>query len=783
MNKMTDQPIHLLLVEDSPTDALFLQEALAQVPSAQFRLTHRERLAEALDHLSQEPCDVILLDLGLPDSQGLGTLVKLLEQTPRTPIVVLTGLEDEALGVQLIQAGAQDYLVKGQVSSSLLLRSVRYAIERKQVQVELSSRVRQQAAVAELGQRALASSEQITLFVEATTLVAQTLGVEYSHVLELLPDQDTLRWRAGLGQPAGLVDQERFEFQSDSHLGHTLLASEPVIVTDFRTETRFKEAAWLLDAGVVSGMSVVIEGQEWPFGILGVYTRQLQQFSQDDIHFLQAVAHILAAAVERQRVEAALQNSIQEFEIAYRQAIIYAQELNEEVKERKQAEAKVLHLNVELEQRVIERTMQLSAANAELARAARLKDEFLANMSHELRTPLNAILGLSEALLKQTANLLSERQLNSLRLIEESGHHLLALINDILDVSKIEAGRFDLQLGPVSVEAICQVSLQFVRQAALKKGINIAFQTFSASITMQADGRRLKQILINLLSNAVKFTPQGGQVGLEVTTEPDQDVIHFTVWDTGIGISQADLAQLFKPFVQLDSSLSRQYEGTGLGLVLISRLAELHRGSVSVTSEVGQGSRFTVSLPGREILEIGKLVEPVAMVQDGVTSPRSPDRVDLMPRLSPPVREGEQEKGALTNLDSPQLKPPLILLVEDNEANIQFLTDYLTDEDYRIVVARNGLEAIERVKEDRPALVLMDIQMPGMDGLEATRRIRAGVELADIPIVALTALTMPGDRERCLAAGANDYVSKPVSLGKLVSLIETYLEPIRVRED
>jgi CheY-like chemotaxis protein len=154
-----------------------------------------------------------------------------------------------------------------------------------------------------------------------------------------------------------------------------------------------------------------------------------------------------------------------------------------------------------------------------------------------------------------------------------------------------------------------------------------------------------------------------------------------------------------------------------------------------------------------------------------------------MPRLSPPVREGEQEKGALTNLDSPQLKPPLILLVEDNEANIQFLTDYLTDEDYRIVVARNGLEAIERVKEDRPALVLMDIQMPGMDGLEATRRIRAGVELADIPIVALTALTMPGDRERCLAAGANDYVSKPVSLGKLVSLIETYLEPIRVRED
>jgi CheY-like chemotaxis protein len=238
--------------------------------------------------------------------------------------------------------------------------------------------------------------------------------------------------------------------------------------------------------------------------------------------------------------------------------------------------------------------------------------------------------------------------------------------------------------------------------------------------------------------------------------EPDQGVIHFTVWDTGIGITAADLTQLFKPFVQLDSSLSRQYEGTGLGLVLVSRLAELHQGSVSVESDgrPGRGSRFTVSLPGQSREKGSKAPEPMEAGPD-------------------PIPPSIAAKSGARHL--PRMEPALILLAEDNEANIRFMTECLTDEGYRIVVARNGLEAIERVREEQPALVLMDIQMPGLDGLEVTRRIRAEAQLANLPIIALTALAMPGDQERCLAAGANDYVSKPFRMNQLVNLIETYL--------
>ncbi len=394
-----------------------------------------------------------------------------------------------------------------------------------------------------------------------------------------------------------------------------------------------------------------------------------------------------------------------------------------------------------------------------MARAARLKDEFLASMSHELRTPLNAILGLSEALQEEVYGPLSEKQFKSLHRIEESGRHLLALINDILDVSKIEAGKLELEIGPVSVESVCRASLGLIKQTAHKKQLKVSSTFDSQVTTIQADGRRLKQILVNLLSNAVNFTPEGGTIGLEVVGDAENEAVHLTVWDTGIGISQEDLPRLFQPFVQLDSSLSRQYAGTGLGLALVHRMAEMHRGSVSMESQKGEGSRFTVSLPWRESVK---------------------DSRDKGPKL--------QDEGlSVTNLRSLTFQPsdlqPLILLAEDNEDNINTLLDYLQVKGYRVIVARNGHEAIERAREKRPDVILMDIQMPGMDGLEATRHIRADADastglstgLAAVPIIALTALAMPGDRERCLEAGANEYLSKPVSLRGLVKVIETQL--------
>ncbi len=265
--------------------------------------------------------------------------------------------------------------------------------------------------------------------------------------------------------------------------------------------------------------------------------------------------------------------------------------------ERVAAEQRLRDERATLADRVAERTAALSAANLELARAARLKDEFLAAMSHELRTPLNAILGLAEALQEEIYGKTNDRQRKALHTIERSGYHLLELINDVLDVAKIGAGRMELEMRPVHVPTICESSLRLVRRDALKKQLKVRLEIDEDVTHLQADERRLKQILVNLLSNAVKFTPDGGQIALEVHGDADRQQVEFVVWDTGIGIGGEDLQRLFEPFVQLDSRLSRQYPGTGLGLALVHQMAHLHGGSVSVESELGRGSRFVVCLP------------------------------------------------------------------------------------------------------------------------------------------------------------------------------------------
>jgi signal transduction histidine kinase/ActR/RegA family two-component response regulator len=443
------------------------------------------------------------------------------------------------------------------------------------------------------------------------------------------------------------------------------------------------------------------------------------------------------------------QDNLQQVKTAYEQMKIYAQELKAEILERRRAEAALAEERALLAERISERTAELSAANIELARAARLKDEFLASMSHELRTPLNGILGMTETLQEEIYGPLNERQLKALQRVEESGRHLLALINDILDLSKIEAGKFDLQIGPTPLEAVCEASLRLIKQEAHKKRLKIAASIDASVTTIQADKRRLKQILVNLLSNAVKFTPAGGQIGLEVVGLPDLQVVHLTVWDQGIGIAPEDMDRLFKPFVQLDSTLARQYEGSGLGLALVYRMVEMHGGSVTAESEIGQGSRFTVSLPW----QAGDALETM-------------DENEDQPKL--PAMEQATH--------SPDPGGPVVLLVEDNEVLIETVVDYLQNKGYRLIVAQNGENAIAQASLKQPDLILMDIQMPGMDGLEATRRLRADPTLAAIPIIALTALAMPGDRERCLEAGANEYLSKPVSLKRMVAVIETQLQ-------
>jgi CheY-like chemotaxis protein/two-component sensor histidine kinase len=336
-------------------------------------------------------------------------------------------------------------------------------------------------------------------------------------------------------------------------------------------------------------------------------------------------------------------------------------------------------------------------------------------------------LGLSEALQEGIYGELTAKQQDVLRTVITSGTHLLELINGILDLAKIGAGKMELTLAPVDLAAVVQASLQIIGQMAHQKNLHLVSSIDSTVGRLQADARCLTQILINLLSNAVKFTPTGGTIGIDVAGNAVEQVVRCTVWDTGIGIAEEDLTRIFQPFVQLDGRLSRRFAGTGLGLALVARLVDLHGGSISVTSTMGQGSRFTVTLPWSRV----DTETDVAM-----SEARGSDQ--------DPIPSGDQARQ------------PCILVVEDNPANLTMVTDYLTIKGYEVIVAREGAEAVAQTREAHPDVIVMDMQMPGMDGLEAVRRIRADPTVARIPIIALTALAMPSDREHCFAAGVDD---------------------------
>ena len=395
---------------------------------------------------------------------------------------------------------------------------------------------------------------------------------------------------------------------------------------------------------------------------------------------------------------------------------------------------------------------QLLRTNEQLARATRMKDEFLANMSHELRTPLNAILGMTEALQEQILGSINEKQLKALQTVERSGNHLLSLINDILDVAKIESGQIELDCALVNVTALCQSSLIFIKQQAQKKSIQLEIKLPRNLPDQLLDERRIRQVLINLLNNAVKFTLEGGRITLEVTKQESQKSLHtndwirFAITDTGIGIAPENIEKLFQPFIQIDSALNRQYSGTGLGLALVKQIVELHGGKVGLTSELGVGSCFTIDLlytsESSEMLMGKQLVIP------------------------------SKFESPLTHQPT---KIPLILIVEDNEINIITISGYLQAKGYRLIVAKNGQEAIALAKAHLPDLILMDIQMPVMDGLEAIQQIRLDPDLVNIPIIAMMALAMTGDRDRCIQAGADEYITKPVKLKQLTNTIQQLL--------
>lgn len=395
---------------------------------------------------------------------------------------------------------------------------------------------------------------------------------------------------------------------------------------------------------------------------------------------------------------------------------------------------------------------QLLQSNAELERATRLKDEFLANMSHELRTPLNAILGLGEVLQDEVYGTVNAQQRRSLQTIERNGQHLLALINDVLHLSKIEAGHLTIEPNAISIKEVCSASLSLIHEQIKEKQQQLQIHYPSITPIIRGDELRLRQVLINLLSNAIKFTEIGGEIQFSITLQPDQSQLSIHIQDNGIGIAPENIGKLFQPFVQLDSSLTRRFSGTGLGLALVRRIVELHGGSVSVTSQLGEGSRFSIHLPW-------------------LPSSQLPTRESQKKLIVSPGGSAMDEAEMMT-----ETRQPLILIADDDNDNIETIWDYLLNQGYRLIRAKNGREALALVESAQPDLILMDIQMPEMDGFTAIAKLRETFTEEVLPIIALTALAMDGDRQRCLDAGANVYLSKPFRLKTLVEEMRQLLD-------
>jgi PAS domain S-box-containing protein len=932
--------LRVLLLEDDSASVELLQTLIPEHQDDLWDVMYESQLTSALSRLQQVLFDVILLSLNGSCGHTLETIAILRRVSPDLPVVVLIDTDDDALGLEAIQHGAQDYLNRHALSYPLLERSLRYAIERLRNQKLSQQNEQWQQAEAALRQseatnRAIIQAiPDLLIHMHANGGYQTILGGGAMHVIYPSPDishpsvydvlPEELAERRLYYAHRAIATGELQIYEQQIEIEGMLIWEEVritelydnevlVIVRDItdrkQAETALHHLNQQLEVRVAQRTAALRESEErfrqiFEQSPVGIAISDLDGHLTRVNASLALIVGCSTAELLQQSIYTVLQSSEQKSPVQLQQlldhtltvtsfenqsittdgktrwvnvtsalifnalgrpsSIIY---LIEDISDRKHAEAELRRINE-----------QLTLTNAELYRATRLKDEFLANMSHELRTPLNAILGMAEGLQEEVFGTLSDRQKRSIATIERSGQHLLELIDDILDLSKIEMGKLELQVAPISIHYLCETSLTFVRQQALKKQIRITTDIPKSLSDIVVDERRIRQVLINLLSNAIKFTPEGGSVRLVVQPQPSLNSLSFSVIDNGIGIASEDLKKLFQPFVQIDSSLNRQHAGTGLGLSLVRRLVELHRGTVTVDSELGQGSCFTVRLPYvMSVPSENSLVSQstevttqiynshVLVIEDSIVMAeqimrylnevgmqaylyeRGEGAIDAAIRQRPgliildlqlPTISGwdvlqqlkshpqtqhipvlvtsvvdEQAKGLSLGASAYLVKPinrnqlrktlqqlhylaqfdnsataaelslppktalsPLILLAEDNEANIVTISNYLTARGYRLILAKDGQSALDLVTTYHPDLILMDIQMPGMGGLEAIRHLRSNEKFAQVPIIVLTALAMPSDRQTCLEVGANDYFTKPVKLKHLVEKIQFFLE-------
>jgi signal transduction histidine kinase/DNA-binding response OmpR family regulator len=750
---MPSETLIILLVEDDTRDARLVQEKLQENEAFQFHLIHVSTLEDAVTCLSATPSiSVVLLDLSLPNARGVSMVTRLLQVSPDVPVVVMSsrfdaGISDATVPSEALQAlenGARDYLIKDEIDSKLLVRSIHYAIARQKA----TFRQYQQA------QQLKAEAQKF-----------RTLYESISAAVILLDENGIFDANSAALQLFGCTRREQFCGKAvKPNVKHQ-------VSTEWRDATQTDVVTHISQNNSCAAPPPLIPkgGTEFPHSStpccpLG-FSPLVQPNGEDSL------------ALAKEYIVYAIAQGRYQFDWLYEK--YYGEGFPAEV-----TLTRIEWENRTVLQGVIYDTsdrkvteMQLLKAKEAAEAGNRSKSEFLATMSHELRTPLNAILVLSQLMKQETHGRLNNKQKEYISHIQKSGEHLLALINDILDLSKVEVGKEQLTFVPLDIQELCEYCLAMVREQANEQGLELTLRIDEHLRFVIADERRCKQMLLNLLSNAVKFT-LAGEVSLIVTKRVvsvggrDRDCtvsahvrspavatqgasciqgICFMVQDTGIGIASDQLPLLFEPFRQLDSGLNRRFPGTGLGLALTRSLARLHGGDVTVKSTLGQGSQFTLCLPDR-----------------------SPEEL-VLPLLPP---EPTLTEGASCPIEA----QPLILLVAPDERSTLLLKDYLQVIGYRVEHLTKGQEFIQAVRAFQPNLILLDVELgEEYTGFDLLSELRQEPDTKTVKVVMLSAIASESfsestiSRERCIEAGADDYLQPPISVAQLEAILMRYL--------
>ena len=469
------------------------------------------------------------------------------------------------------------------------------------------------------------------------------------------------------------------------------------------------------------------------------YSRRAAKISNDEVGLLVESFNGMLAEIERRTADLEASN----------------REIAREAEERKRAQQEVMRLNTDLEKRVADRTAELERSNRELALATtaaeeanQAKSEFLSSMSHELRTPLNAILGFSKIMVTDSMPTTSEQKKEYAHHILKAGRHLLTLINEILDLAKVESGALALSLEPVLLAEVMQECQTLIEPLARQRGLQTMFPN-DVGLSVLADRTRLKQALLNLLSNAVKYNREAGAI--VVDWEPGTaGRVRISVRDTGMGLNSAQVQALFQPFNRLGQEAGKE-EGTGIGLVVTKRLVELMGGTIGASSTAGIGSVFWIEL---------RAVGPIpALPTKDVKLEREPLQAQL------PLHDASKQT---------------LLYVEDNPANLQLVEEIIRfRSDLRMLSAPDAHLGIELARAHRPDVILMDINLPGLSGVDALKILRSLPETAHIPVIAVTANAMPRDVSAGLHSGFFRYITKPINIDELNAAIDSALRPAR----